>query len=148
MGMEVRARRRGRGAALDERTMRIVVGALGLFHLALGGWQLLAPGSFFDLIGPYGTENTHYVSDLGAFIAAYGIGLLLAVGRPGWRTPLLALGAMWYALHAINHLFDIGEARSELRGIADTLLIALGAAVLAGLAAAGRVRPGGSGEKR
>jgi hypothetical protein len=146
--MEARTRRRGAGAAIEERTMRIVVGALGLFHLALGGWQLLAPGSFFDLIGPYGVENTHYVGDLGALVAAYGIALLLAVGRPGWRTPLLAVGAIWYALHAINHLFDIGEARSDLRGIADTVLIALGAAVLAWLAAAARVRPGGFGEAR
>lgn len=124
--------------------MRVVVGALGVFHLLLGGWQLLAPASFFTAIGPYGAENTHYVGDLGAFIAAYGIALLLAVGRPAWRTPLLAVGAIWYALHAINHLFDIGEARSDLRGIADTLLIALGAAVLAWLAAvAARSLPGG-----
>lgn len=129
--------------------MRVVVGALGVFHLLLGGWQLLAPASFFTAIGPYGAENTHYVGDLGAFIAAYGIALLLAVGRPAWRTPLLAVGAIWYALHAINHLFDIGEARSDLRGIADTLLIALGAAVLAWLAAvAARSRPGGPREAR
>lgn len=129
--------------------MRVVVGALGAFHLLLGSWQLLAPGSFFTAIGPYGPENAHYVGDVGAFIAAYGIALLVAVGRPGWRTPLLAVGAIWYALHAINHLFDIGEARSDLRGIADTLLIALGAAVLAWLAAvAARPRRGGPGEVR
>lgn len=128
--------------------MRVVVGALGLLHLLVGGWQLLAPGSFFSAIGPYGVENTHYVGDLGAFIAAYGIALLLAVGRPGWRTPLLAVGAIWYALHAINHLFDIDEARSDLRGATDTIVFALGAAVLAWLAAAAARAPGGSTESR
>lgn len=148
MAMEARAHRRGRGAALDERTLRVVVGALGALHLLLGGWQLLAPGSFFTAIGPYGAENTHYVGDLGAFIAAYGIALLVAVGRPGWRTPLLAVGAIWYALHAINHLFDIGEARSDLRGVLDTTLFAIGSAALAWLAAAAAPRARGSGEPR
>jgi hypothetical protein len=33
-------------------------------------------------------------------------------------------------------LFDVGEARSEARGIADTVLLALGAGLLGWLAAA------------
>ncbi len=123
-----------RGLVLDERTLRVVVGALGVFHLAEGLWMLIAPGSFFDAIGRYGLENTHYVGDVGAFVLAYGVALLLAVGRPTWRAPLLAVGALWYAFHAINHVFDTGEARSDARGIADTVLIALGAGLLAWLA--------------
>jgi hypothetical protein len=129
------ARPRPARAALDERTLRIVVGALGAFHVLEGAWMLLAPGSFFDAIGRYGLENAHYVGDVGAFVLAYGIALLLAVGRPGWRGPLLALGALWYAVHAVNHLFDVGEARSDVRGVADTVLLALGAALLGWLAA-------------
>ena len=121
---------------LGERTLRIVVGALGLFHLLEGAWMFFAPGSFFDTIGRYGLENTHYVGDLGAFVLAYGVALLLAVGRPSWRGPLLAVGALWYAFHAVNHLFDVNEARSEARGIADTVLLALGAGLLGWLAAA------------
>ena len=120
---------------MDERTLRLVVGALAVFHLAEGLWMLLAPGSFFDTIGRYGLENTHYVGDLGAFVTAYGLALVVAVGRPTWRAPLLAVGALWYALHAINHLFDIDEARSTERGLADTILLALGAGLLAWLAA-------------
>ena len=72
---------------------------------------------------------------VGAFVLAYGIALLIAVGRPSWRTPLLAVGALWYAVHALNHLLDIDEARSNGRGIADTVLLALGSAALAWLAA-------------
>jgi hypothetical protein len=128
------ARSRPARAALDERTLRIVVGALGAFHLLEGAWMFLAPASFFDTIGTYGLENTHYVGDLGVFVLAYGVALLLAVGRPTWRGPLLALGALWYAFHAVNHLFDIGEARSDARGIADTVLLALGALLLTWLA--------------
>lgn len=126
---------------MNERTLRLAVGALGAFHVLEGLYQLLAPGSFFFRIGKYGAENTHYVGDVGAFVLAFGIALLIAVGRPSWRAPLLAVGALWYGLHALNHLFDIGEARSDARGVVDTLLLALGAGLLAWLAtAAERVR--------
>jgi hypothetical protein len=123
-------------AALNERTLRLVVGALAAFHIAEGLWMLLAPGSFFDAIGNYGLENTHYVGDVGAFVLAYGLALLAAVGRPTWRAPLLAIGALWYAIHSVNHLFDIDEARSTERGLADTILLAIGAGVLGWLASA------------
>ena len=120
---------------LDERTLRIVMLAIGLFHVLLGGWQFLAPGSFFEHIGRYGAENTHYVGDVGSFTLAFGIAVLLAAGRPTWRAPILALGAIWYGLHAVNHLFDIDENRiSNARGAADTILIAIGAGALAWLA--------------
>ena len=122
-------------APLDERTMRVVVAALAVFHVAEGLWMEFSPDTFFDVIGQYALENTHYVGDVGAFVLAYGIALLIGVGRPSWRTPLLAVGALWYAFHALNHLLDIDEARSDGRGIADTVLLALGSAALAWLAA-------------
>lgn len=130
------ARSRPKAPALDDRSLRIAVGALAVFHLAEGLWMLVAPASFFDAIGRYGVENTHYVGDVGAFVLAYGIALLLAVGRPTWRAPLLAVGAAWYAVHALNHLLDIDEARTVGRGIADTVLLALGAVALGWLAVA------------
>jgi hypothetical protein len=115
--------------------MRLIVGVLAAFHVAEGLWMLLWPDTFFDVIGRYGLENTHYVGDVGAFVLAYGIALMIAVGRPSWRAPLLGLGALWYAFHALNHLLDIDEARSDARGIVDTALLALGAGALAWLAA-------------
>lgn len=96
--------------------------------------QLFAPGTFFDEIGNYGVENSHYIGDVGAFTLAFGIAVGIAVVRPGWRAPMLWLGALWYGLHAINHAFDTGEAKSEGRGWADTLLIAFGAVASAWLA--------------
>ncbi len=122
--------------------MRTVLGLLGIYHVIIGGLALLAPGTFFEEIGRYGAENLHYVGDVGSFTAAYGIALLLAVGRRSWWVPMLTLGAIWYGLHAFNHAFDTGEARSEARGWIDTLLLAGAAAALAWLAGiAGRVRP-------
>ena len=119
---------------MSERALQVVLALIAAYHVALGGLALLAPDTFFDEIGRYSVENSHYVGDVGAFTLAFGIAVGVAVVRPAWRAPLLWLGAAWYALHAINHAFDTDEARSEGRGWADTLLIALGAVAAAWLA--------------
>jgi hypothetical protein len=41
---------------------------------------------------------------------------------------------LWYGLHTINHAFDVGDARSDARGIFDTLYIGLGGVLFAYLA--------------
>jgi hypothetical protein len=110
---------------MTERAMRVTLLLAGLVNLALGLLALVAPDTFFDDIGHYGAENSHYVGDIGAFTAASGIGLLLAINRPSWRAPLLWVGVVWFSLHALNHLFDIGEAKSDARGIFDTATLAL-----------------------
>jgi hypothetical protein len=119
---------------MTESAMRLTLVLAGVVNLALGLLALIAPGTFFDEIGRYGLENSHYVGDNGSFTAAAGIGLLLAVNRPSWRAPLLWVGAIWFGLHALNHLFDVDEARSDARGIFDTVALALVAVLTAGLA--------------
>jgi hypothetical protein len=118
---------------MTESAMRLTLVLAGVINLALGLLALIAPGTFFDEIGRYGIENSHYVGDIGAFQAA-GLGLLLAVNRPAWRAPLLWVGVIWFGLHALNHLFDIGEARTDARGAFDTAALALVAALTAYLA--------------
>jgi hypothetical protein len=134
--------RRAAVASPSDSTLRTAVGALGAFHVFLGGWQFFGAGSFFEHVGRYGPENTHYVGDVGSFTLALGIALLLAAGRPSWRAPILYLAALWYAFHAVNHLFDIDENRiSDARGTLDTVLLAIGAVLLGWLArAAERLR--------
>ncbi|HEX6228309.1 MAG TPA: hypothetical protein VFZ41_02480 [Solirubrobacterales bacterium] len=112
----------------------MVLALVAAYHVITGALALLAPDTFFDEIGTYGVENSHYVGDVGAFVLAFGIAVGIAVVRPSWRAPVLWLGAIWYGIHAINHAFDTGEARSEGRGWADTILIALGAVLAAWLA--------------
>lgn len=121
---------------ISERAVRAILLAVGLYHVLQGGLALLDPGTFFDEIGRYGVENTHYVGDNGSFALAVGIALLLAAGRSSWREPVLVLVAIWYGLHALNHLFDIDEARSDARGVFDTAALALGALLAAWLARA------------
>ena len=119
---------------IGERALRAVLAFIAAYHIVLGLMQLFAPGTFFDEIGNYGVENSHYIGDVGAFTLAFGIAVGIAVVRPSWRAPVLWLGALWYGLHALNHTFDTGEAKSEARGWSDTLLIAFGAAASAWLA--------------
>ena len=134
---------------MSERAMRLALMVFGVLNLVTGALMFLAPDFFFDHIGPYGTENSHYLGDLGAAYLAGGLGLLIAVRRPTWRVPMLAVWALWYGLHALNHLFDIGQNNhGDSRGISDTVLIALGALALGYLArvasrqvGAGPVRP-------
>jgi hypothetical protein len=127
---------------MSERTFKAVLVVISAYHVITGGLALLAPDTFFDQIGHYGIENSHYVGDVGAFILAFGVAVGISVVRPGWRAPILWLGALWYGFHALNHAFDTGEAKSEGRGWGDTLLIAFGAVAAAWLArvAEGRSR--------
>jgi hypothetical protein len=117
-----------------ENALRAILAIVAAYHVITGLLALLAPDAFFDQIGSYGVENSHYVGDIGAFTLAFGIAIAIAIVRPAWRAPLLWLGALWYGLHAINHAFDTGEARSEGRGWGDTLAIAFGAVAAAWLA--------------
>jgi hypothetical protein len=119
---------------ISERAMRAVLVVLGVLNAASGALALIAPGTFFDEIGRYGVENQHYVGDVGAFVLAFGIAVLVAAQRPSWRVPVLALGAIWYGLHALNHAFDVDEARSDARGIVDTIYIGIGALLFVYLA--------------
>jgi hypothetical protein len=113
---------------LTERTLRWTLIATAAYHVVTGLLAMVAPDTFFDDIGKYGIENSHYVGDVGAFTLASGVVLLIAAARPSWRVPVLGFLALWYAFHAINHAFDTGEARSDARGWVDTMLLTLGAA--------------------
>lgn len=119
---------------MTERALRVVLAVVAAYHVVTGAMALVAPDTFFDEIGMYGVENSHYVGDVGAFMLAFGVALAIAVVRPSWRASLLWLGAFWYGFHAINHAFDTGEARSEGRGWGDTVAIAVGALISAWLA--------------
>jgi hypothetical protein len=119
---------------MTERALKAVLAVVAIYHVGTGALALLAPHTFFEQIGHYGVENSHYVGDVGAFTLAFGVAVGVSVWRASWRAPILWLGALWYGFHALNHAFDTGEAKSEARGWADTLSIALGAVVAIWLA--------------
>jgi hypothetical protein len=132
---------------IGERALKAILILIAAYHVVTGGMALIAPDTFFEEIGMYGVENSHYVGDVGAFILAFGVAVGISVVRPSWRAPILWLGALWYGFHAINHAFDTGEARSEARGWGDTALIAFGALASAWLARVAERLNGEGGER-
>src|SRR3954453_5202113 len=112
---------------MTERAMQATLAVSGAWLVVTGLLALVAPDTFFDQIGHYGRENSHYVGDVGAFQLAAGLGLWMAVRYRSFRIPMLVVGAFWFGLHALNHAFDTAEARSEARGWLDTILLAFGA---------------------
>src|SRR5258705_10251235 len=117
---------------MSERAMRIGLVFFGVLNLVTGLTMMVTPHWLFDHIGPYGIRNDHYLGDTGSFYVAAGLGLLVAIQRQSWRAPLLAVAAAWYGLHALNHLFDVGDNnKGDGHGWTDTILIAVGALALA-----------------
>lgn len=116
-----------------DRILRGGLTVLGLYQLALGLFMVLAPGTFFTEVGPFGPRNDHYIRDNASWELALAAVALIAVVRRSWRVPVLALAALHYALHAVNHLIDIGAATPGWIGIADLVLLAIGAGLLVAL---------------
>ncbi len=123
------------GMTADDPLTRGALWALGLYQLALGAWMAVAPRSFFDTAGPFGVRNDHYIRDMATWELTLAAVALVAVRRPGWRVPVLGVAVVHYALHAVNHLVDVGEADPGWVGP-----FALGALVVATVALAALLR--------
>jgi hypothetical protein len=122
--------RRPSPAARADAPGAVVAGlvAFAAVQFALAIFMALAPHEFYDAIGPFGARNDHYVRDVATYNAALGAGLAIAVRRPSWRVPVLAITMVQFALHSVNHLLDIGDAHPAWVGYFD--FFALAAAVL------------------
>jgi hypothetical protein len=103
------------------------------YHLLVAALMIFAPHFFFSTVGPFGLQNDHYLRDTATFNLAFGASLLLAYRRPSWRTPILFCVSLQFALHAINHLADIGAAHPHWLGPFDFASLALATAALAWL---------------
>jgi hypothetical protein len=118
---------------LDLMTIGLI--AFGLSSLLLGLLMAFSPALFYELVGPYGTRNDHYIHDSGSFQIALAILLLVGVCRPEWRVPALVANAIQWGLHSISHLIDIGAANPPFLGYLDAMLLPAGTVVLIWLAA-------------
>lgn len=125
-----------RTASLPSPAPSVVTVGLGVFAVVQLGLALLmavSPHEFYTAVGPFGAFNGHYIRDLATFYAATGVGLLLAIRRPSWRVPMLALMTIQYALHSVNHLIDIGNAHPAWNGYFDFFSLAVATGLLAWL---------------
>ena len=99
-------------------------------QLTIGALLWLAPGFFFEEIGPYGPRNDHYMGDTATWYLASGAALFVAAQRRAWRVPVLFLVAVQYALHSLNHLLDVSEADPSWLGPANLVSLLLATALL------------------
>lgn len=111
--------------------MRWLLLVFALAQLVLGLLLWLAPGFFFESIGPYGTRNDHYMGDAASWYLALGAVALIAVRRGSWRIPVLTLAFIEYALHSVNHLIDVGEADPSWLGPGNFVSLVLATLLLA-----------------
>jgi hypothetical protein len=128
---------------LTERGWRAVLIVLAATQLALFAWMVVSPGTFFESIGGFGARNDHYIRDSSVFPLAIGIGLLGAARWATWRLPVLAVTAVWYLAHAVNHLVDVADSDPGWAGPADLASLLAGGVAFALLAVlAARERTG------
>jgi hypothetical protein len=113
------------------RVLPALLVSYAVLHVALGAWQLISPGSFFDAVGPFGSSNAHYTRDVGTFTLALGAAFAIAYQRPAWRPGVVGYALLQYAFHAVNHLADIGQADPGWVGPLDFALLAVTTVVLA-----------------
>jgi hypothetical protein len=118
---------------MNDSALRVLTLLMGITHLVLGAFMAIAPGAFYDAVGPFGAQNDHYTRDVSTYDLALGVAFLIAARRPTWRVPVIAFTLLQYVLHTINHVIDIGDADPKVIGPADAVSLALGAVILAGM---------------
>jgi len=116
----------------------LAIGLLGALFAGLGAWAGLHASSFATVLADFGPENDHLVHDFGAASVAIGAGLLLAVRRKAWRTPVLLVATVWNGLHAVSHVVDIGDAASRTVGVVEAALLVAGTVLIGALAIASK----------
>lgn len=118
--------------------LKPVLTSIGAILLAQAAWMVASPATFTSALADFGPRNDHLLRDGATIVAALGIALLVAARRPSWRVPVLFVGSLQSALHALNHLVDVDLARTALMGWFDVLSLAALAVLLGVLA--GRAR--------
>jgi hypothetical protein len=124
-----------RAAYVPRRERRLIFGLSGfaVYHIALAIFMAAGAHAFYKRIGPFDAYNPHYIRDIATYSAAIGVGLAVAVVRPSWRVPVLAVTTVQFALHSINHLVDIGDAHPSWNGYFDFFSLAAATVLLAWL---------------
>jgi hypothetical protein len=128
-------------AAPRAKPERIIVAGIAVFgatYLGLGIWMAAAPHTFFTALGPFQTYNSHYIRDTATFHLAIGFGFVLALRNVSLRAPMLAIAAVQFGLHSVNHLVDIDSAHPAWVGYFDFFSLAAATLQLAWLLSASR----------
>lgn len=110
---------------------------LGAAEIAAGVIGLVAPGAYYEGVANFGSLNEHFVRDVGSLNLACGAAMLLAVRRPAWRVPTLAIAAGLFLPAAIIRLPELARGSLSSVAVADVgVLLAVSGLSLALLAVA------------
>jgi hypothetical protein len=127
----------------NPRHLAPVCVVLGLAQVVPALWIVIAPHSFFDHIGPFGSYNSHYLGDAAAFQLGIGVPLIAAARFEALRAGTLAIALASVSFHAVNHWIDVNAANGGSNAdITDAILLTILALVtIAPLQAAMRRGP-------
>ena len=85
----------------------LVFGAVSLGNAA---WMLADPLRWYHElpagVPDFGPFNPHFVRDIGVAFVAMAVAFGWAAFVPRWRPPLVAVGTVFFAGHALLHAFD------------------------------------------
>lgn len=106
-------------------TLRTISALLALLYAGNGAvmvvdplrWYATTPG--LTETGPF---NVHFVTDIGFIYLAAGTGFLAWAVRPALGVGMLALAALWPALHAGFHLASMAQHMGHGIGLVTELL--------------------------
>jgi hypothetical protein len=125
-------------------TLQAGICVFAVLHIGLGLFMAVSPHGFYTDVGPFETFNQHYIRDVATFYGALGFGLAVSLRRPAWRVPMLAITAVQYALHSVNHLIDIGKAHPAWLGYFDFFSLAAATLLLVWLLRVAHAEAGAS----
>ena len=114
------------------------VAALAATSSSSGSGCSSAPRSFYEPSGRSAptTTTTSATRDAGSSPSASP--WPSPCGSASWRVPLLTFAVVQFALHAVNHVVDAGEADPGWVGVFDAVSLSLATVVLVVLLAAAR----------
>ena len=87
--------------------VRLILGILGLFHLANGLAMILFPAQWAAAVVHLTAPDHlhfHFITDIGFAFAASGVVMLLGTRRGAANAPWALAGAVWPLLHGLFHL--------------------------------------------
>jgi hypothetical protein len=128
-----RTSERSWSAWVPPSTLVVGLAVYAAYHLALALYMAIAPRSFYEVVGPFGARNDHYIRDVATYNAALGVGFVIALRRRPWRVPVLAITTIQFALHSVNHLVDATNAHPQWVGWFDFATLSAGTLLLAWL---------------
>lgn len=101
---------RPRSTTEDRGVVLWIILVMGVGSILNALWMLAGPMHWYtDLpaaVPDTGPFNPHFVRDIGCAFLATGVALVWAFFSPRFRLPLVSVGALFLAAHAILHAYD------------------------------------------